>query len=122
MFLISFQFSLFRLLDVSLERMILVGDLYLSFMVVLLFRVTSTQAGKLSIDTTSTNSLSTTNMTSNGNGSLVASFVKNPLDQSKNIIHDAFAKMDRGTLIRATIVLAGITCLILMYIGVKSLL
>ena len=102
--------------------MILVGDLYLSFMFMLFFLVTSTQAGKLSMDSTSTNSLSTNNMTSNGNGSLVASFVQNPVDESKNIIQHAFAKMDRGTLIRATIVLAGIACLVLMYIGVKTLL
>ena len=61
-------------------------------------------------------------MTINGNTSTVATSIKNRLDQGKEIIHNAFAKMDRDTLIRGAIVLAGIICLILMYIGIKAFL
>lgn len=37
-----------------------------------------------------------------------------------NLVHNAFAKMDRGTIIRGAIVLSGITGLILMYAGIKA--
>jgi hypothetical protein len=107
---------------VSLEKMMFIDELYLSFMLMLFFRLTSTQAIKLSPNNTDTDSPSASNMTSNGNVTLSATSMKNQLDKSKNIIHDAFAKMDRGTLIRGTIVLAGIACLVLMYIVVKAFL
>ncbi|CAF0874299.1 unnamed protein product [Rotaria sordida] len=56
----------------------------------------------------------------NENSTKAGLAIKNRLDQGKVILHDAFANMDRGTLLRAVIVLAGITCLILMYIGIKT--
>ena len=91
-------------------------DVYLSCTIILLSQLALTQAA----DTLSNNA--TINMTTNGNLTIVASTVKNRIDQGKEIIHDAFAKMDRGTLIRGVIVLAGITCLVLMYIGIKTFL
>lgn len=99
-----------------------VGDLYLSFTILLFSHLTSTQAIKLLADNAVSNILSIDNMTVHGNTSTTATSIKNRLDQGKEIIHNAFANMDRGTLIRGTIVLAGIICLVLMYIGIKALL
>jgi hypothetical protein len=82
----------------------------------------STEGIRLLPDSTITNLISTDNTTINGTGSTKISSIKNRLDQGKEIIHDAFANMDRGTLTRATIVLVGITSLVLMYIGIKAFL
>jgi len=99
-----------------------VGDLYLSFTIILFSHLSSTQAIRLLTSSKVIDMVSTDNMTVNGNSSTTATSIKNRLDQGKEIIHNAFANMDRGTLIRGTIVLAGIICLILMYIGIKALL
>jgi len=98
------------------------GDLYLSFVAILIFLLTSTEGHRLSPNSTIVNLLSTNNTIINGNVSTMTTLTKNRLDQGKEIIHDAFANMDRGTLIRGTIVLAGITSLILLYIGIKTFL
>lgn len=99
------------------------GDLYLSFTILLSSYLISTEAIKfLQNSSTSTNLISTDNTTISGNSSIMATSIKNRLDQGKDIIHDAFVNMDRGTIIRGTIVLAGITCLVLMYIGIKTFL
>jgi len=98
------------------------GDLYLSFIIISFSHLTSTQVIRFSPNSTIINLLSTDNTTINGNSSIMTTSVKNPLYQGKEIIHDVFANMNRGTLIRGTIVLAGITCLVLMYIGIKALL
>ncbi len=99
------------------------GDLYLSCVIILLPLLTSTEVIRSSSsNSTPINLISTDNTTINGNVSIVTTSIKNRIDQGKEIIHDAFANMDRGTLIRGTIVLAGITCLVLMYIGIKTLL
>ncbi len=99
-----------------------VGDLYLSFTIILFSHLSSTQAIRLLTSSKVIDMVSTDNMTVNGNSSTTATSIKNRLDQGKEIIHNAFANMDRGTLIRGTIVLAGIICLVLMYIGIKALL
>ena len=102
--------------------MMFVDNLYLSFMIVLFFDLTLTQAIEKSPTNATLNSFSTLNSTINGNVTKAASFIQHRVDQGKDILHDAFAKMDRGTIVRGTIVLAGITCLVLMYIGLKTFL
>jgi hypothetical protein len=99
------------------------GDFYLSFIVILFSHLTSsTEALSLSLNNVTVNSLSTDNTTINRNVSMISTSTKNRLIQGKELIHDAFANMDRGTLMRGTIVLAGITCLFLMYVGIKTFL
>ena len=98
------------------------GELYLSFIVILFSHVISSQAIRVLQNSTSINLVSTVNLTGNGNGSITATSTKNRLDQGKEIIEDAFSNMDRGTVVRGTIVLAGITCLVLMYVGIKTFL
>ncbi|CAF1020581.1 unnamed protein product [Adineta steineri] len=61
-------------------------------------------------------------MTMNLNSTTIPTSIKHRIDQSKNVIHDAFARLDRGTLMRGTIVVVAITCIILMYVGLKSFL
>ncbi|CAF2652516.1 unnamed protein product [Rotaria sp. Silwood2] len=89
-------------------------------MVSLVFHLTLPQAIRTLPNDTTINSLSTANTTINGNNTRTVVAIKNSLDHGKEILHDAFLKMDRGTFFRATIVLAGITCLILIYIGIKT--
>ncbi len=98
------------------------SDFYLSFVAILFSLLISTEGIRLLSNSTISNLLSTDNTTINGNVSTVGASIKNRLDQGKEIIHDAFANMDRGTLMRATIVLAGITFLVLIYIGAKAFL
>jgi hypothetical protein len=102
--------------------MMFVHGLYLSLIIILLSCLTLTQAAQISPNITNIHLTSTVNMTINGNVTTIATSVKNRLDQSKDLIHDAFSKMDGGTLIRGIIVFAGITGLILMYIGIKTFL
>jgi hypothetical protein len=40
--------------------------------------------------------------------------------QGQEMIHERINKMDRGTLLWGTIALAAFTCLILLYIGIKT--
>jgi hypothetical protein len=99
-----------------------ISDLYLSFTIILCSHLISTQANRLLNDSTITNLLSSGNTTNNGNISTMAIYTKNRIDQGKEIIHNAFANMDRGTIIRGTIVFAGIAGLVLMYVGIKAFL
>jgi hypothetical protein len=98
------------------------GDLYLSFLVILFSRVISSQAIKVLLSSTSINLVSIVNLTDNGNGSITVTSPKNLLDQGKETARNIFLNMGRGTVVRATIVFAGITCLVLMYIGIKTFL
>ncbi|CAF1228656.1 unnamed protein product [Adineta ricciae] len=66
--------------------------------------------------------ISTSESTKHENITARVDSIKLRIDQSKNIIHNTFSQIDRGTFIRATIVLAGITALILMYVGLKAFL
>ena len=56
------------------------------------------------------------------NTTILVASSKNRLVQGQEILHDAFSKMDRGTVMRGAIVLAGITCLVLLYVGIKTFL
>ena len=98
------------------------GDLCLSLIVILFVVLTSTDARKSVRESTSASSLVRDTTSINANLSLVNTSSKNRLVQGKEMIHDAFANMDRGTIIRGTIVLTGITGLILLYVGVKAFL
>ncbi|CAF4165576.1 unnamed protein product [Rotaria magnacalcarata] len=95
-------------------------DLYLSFMVSLILHLTLPQAIRTLPNSTTLSSLSSTNTINNGNSTEVVASIKNPLNHGKKIIHAALSKMDRGTLMRGIIVLGGIICLVLMYIGIKT--
>jgi len=70
--------------------------------------------------TTISSSIAST--TSKAEASITVTSTSNSLNQSQEITNDAFSHMDRGTLIRGTIVLAGITGLVLLYVGIKALL
>ncbi|CAF3691200.1 unnamed protein product [Rotaria socialis] len=96
------------------------GDFYLSFIVSLILHLTLPQTIRTLPNSTNLSSLTSTNTTNNGNSTGVVAPVKNPLSQGKEIINNVFSKMDRGTLMRGIIVLGGITCLVLMYIGIKT--
>lgn len=98
------------------------GDLCLSLIIILFLILTSTNALRLTRDSTTTNSIVRDNKPMNESISLVNTSSKNPLVQGKEMINDAFAHMDRGTIIRGIIVLSGITGLILLYVGVKAFL
>ena len=47
---------------------------------------------------------------------------ENRVKQSQKMIHNAFSQMDRGTVIRGTIVLTGFIILLGLYIGTKRFL
>lgn len=97
------------------------GDFYFSFMVSLILHLTLLTPIQTTTYSPDLSTVTTNNTNKSANDTRTDSSNKNPLDQGKEILHDAFSKMDRGTLIRATIVLGGITCLVLMYIGIKRL-
>jgi len=99
-----------------------VSDLYLSITIILFSHLISIQATQFLPNSTISNIRSIDNTTISGNSSIMATSIKNHIEQGKKIIHDAFVDMDRGTIIRGAIVLAGITCLVLLYIGIKSFL
>jgi hypothetical protein len=88
--------------------MLFTDDLYLTFTFTLFFHLTLTQALSMQPDSINNNPIPTVNTTINGTVTTVATSIKHRIDQS--------------TIIRGTIVLVGITCLILMYIGIKTFL
>lgn len=94
------------------------SNLCMLFVILIFLHVISTQI--FAIETENTTIRSSTTEKEKASNNMTS--MTNPLNQGKEIIHDAFAKMDRGTIVRGSIVLAGITCLILMYAGVKALL
>ncbi len=102
--------------------MMFTDDLYLSFTFTLFFHLTLTQALRMEPNSIINAAIPTVNTTINGTVTTVATSIKHRIDQSKDMIHDAFAQMNRGTIIRGTIVLVGITCLVFMYIGIKTFL
>jgi hypothetical protein len=59
-------------------------------------------------------------MTFDSNVTALVTTKKTLLIQGQEMIHDSLNKIDRSTLIRGTIVLASVTCLILMYIGIQT--
>ena len=61
-------------------------------------------------------------MIASGNKTLDATSPKTGLLPGSQTLKNAFGEMDRNTVIRAVIVLAGITGLILMYLGIKTFL
>lgn len=97
-------------------------DLYLSFTIILCSHLISIQSITFSPNSTISNIRIIGNTTISGNSSIMDTSIKNRIEQGKDIIHDAFANMDRGTVLRGAIVLAGITCLVLLYIGIKTFL
>ena len=99
-----------------------VGDFYLSFAVILLLILTSTESIRISPNSTIVNPIAGGISGINGNISAMNTSAKNRLDQSKEMVHDVFANMDRGTIIRGAIVLTGITGLVLLYVGIKAFL
>ena len=56
----------------------------------------------------------------NQTGTQASTISPRPSTTKLDAEHNAFAKMDRGTVIRGAIVLSGITGLILMYAGIKA--
>ncbi|UJR25008.1 hypothetical protein I4U23_006369 [Adineta vaga] len=101
-----------------------IDSFYLSCILTIFFHQTLTHALRALPAETTTKSLAitTTNMTHHESMTTKATSIKLKIDQSKDMIHDTFAQMDRGTIIRGTIVIAGITAVILMYIGLKAFL
>ena len=104
----------------------LADGLYVSWISMMVLHQTATHALRVLPTETTTNLLATTLSTSENtqyeNMTTRVNSIKLRIDQSKNIIHNTFGQIDRGTFIRATIVLAGITALILMYVGLKAFL
>lgn len=98
------------------------NDLCLPFLLSLVLHLTVSLATKTLSDDTTTSLPISINTTTNGNGTKMIASIKGRFGQGKEIIHNAFANMDRGTLVRGTIVLGSITCLVLMYIGLKTFL
>lgn len=96
--------------------MSLIKEFYLSFLVLLVLLVLSSEAA----ESVTTQTLS--NVTLNGTGTITstASTSNLTLDIHRNLVHNAFAKMDRGTVMRGAIVLGGIAGLMLMYAGIKA--
>ena len=100
--------------------MLSTGHVSLLFLAVLMSHLNlahSSESPSMSADTAST--VKTVNPV---NTTTLAASSKARLAQGQEILRDAFAKMDRGTVMRGAIVLAGITCLVLLYVGIKTFL
>ena len=93
-------------------------EVCLSWTVTIIFHLTLTQALRILPNSTANSSLTTIVNTALS----MTSPVGRRADQSPNLMHDTLARIDRGMLIRGTIVVAGITGLILLYVGVKTFL
>lgn len=90
------------------------GEFYLLILFLILSQI---ECIRITPNSTTVNSTISDKSVMNRNTS-----TKNSLDQGKEMIHDAFSNMDRGTIIRGAIVLAGITGLVVMYVGIKAFL
>ena len=65
-------------------------------------------------------STSTVNMTVNRNLTTILTTKKPFFSHGQELINERINKMDRGTLIWSTAALVAFTCIILMYIGIRT--
>ncbi|CAF1585531.1 unnamed protein product [Adineta ricciae] len=101
-----------------------ISDFYLSCILTIFLHQTLTHARRVLESEITTKSLivTTANMTKDESTTTKPTSIKLQIEQGKDMIHDTFAKMDRGTVIRGAIVIGGITALILLYVGLKTFL
>ena len=113
-----FTLTFFQNQRVFFESMLFAQVCHLSCLLVFLSHLTASEkTANLSLSTSTPSG-----MIVDGNSTLVATSTKNRILPGPESLNNAFAKMDRNTVIRAVIVLAGITGLVLMYVGIKTVL
>lgn len=114
---ISLSIDRFRLINVSAikeEKMSSVKDLSRLILVVLVAFLSLSETAESPANQTSSNSPLNQTVTR------TSTLSPRPSTTNQTLEHNAFAKMDRGTVIRGAVVLSGITALILMYAGIKA--
>jgi len=112
----------FRSIEIFSENMMFANDLHLSSVFILFFYLVFTEATKLAINNTMINSTSNINMTFNENVTTIVTTEKTLFIQGQEFVHKHFNKMNRNTLIWSTVTLATITCVISIYIAIKTFL
>jgi uncharacterized membrane protein len=96
------------------------NDLHLSSFFILFFYLVFTEATQLTINNTMINSTSNINITYNENVTTIVTTEKTLFIQGQEFVHKHFNKMNRNTLIWSSVALATITCLISIYIAIKT--
>jgi uncharacterized membrane protein len=95
-------------------------DLFLSAFVIFFFDLVFTESTKLILNNTMINSTSIINVTLHENVTTIVTTGKTLFVQGQEFLHDPFNKMNRNTLIWSSVALATITCLISIYIAIKT--
>jgi hypothetical protein len=102
--------------------MMFTNDLYLTSFCLFFFHLIFTEATQMISNKTIIHSTSTINMTLHGNITTILTTKKTLFIQGKELIHESLHKMNRNIVVWSIIALATLTCLILMYVGMKTFL
>jgi hypothetical protein len=96
------------------------NNLHLLSFSILFFYLAFTEATKMKINHPIINSTSIINTTFHGNVTAMVTTGKTLFIQGQEFIHNRLNKMNRNTLIWSTVAFASITCLISIYIAIKT--
>jgi uncharacterized membrane protein len=96
------------------------NDFYLLSFFILFFHLIFIEATKLTLNHTMINSTSIMNITLNKNTKTIVTTEKTLFIHGQEFIHNHLNKMNRNTLIWSTVAFATITCLISIYIAIKT--
>jgi hypothetical protein len=98
------------------------NNFHLSSIFILFFYLSFTEATKMPVNHSMINSTSTINITFHENVTTIVTTNKNLFIQGQEFIHNRLDKINRNTLIWSTVAFATITCLISIYIAIKTFL